>query len=99
MHACILDFSFLANETHRNREGQRMTAGTRVKEEKKQAIYFAIASIICGLIGFFIIFGAGLGLAGAFLGYSAVKQGSKLGYIGLVFGVITFMFAMISPWL
>ena len=69
------------------------------KEGKnKQAIYLAIASIICGFIGFFI-FGMGLGLAGAFLGYSAVKQGSKLGYFGLVFGVIIFMLSMISIWL
>ncbi len=76
-----------------------MTARTEMKKEKKQAVYFAIASIICGLIGFFLIFGTGLGLAGAFLGYYSVKEGSKLGYVGLVFGVITFSISMISPWL
>jgi len=75
-----------------------MTAGTKAKEEKKQAMYLAIGSIVCALIGLFI-FGTGLGLAGAFLGYSAVKQGSKLGYVGLVFGVIIFMLSMIAIWL
>lgn len=69
-----------------------------VEEEKKQAKYLGIASIICGLIGLFI-FGTGLGMAGAFLGYSAIKQGSKIGYVGLVLGVIIFLLAMIAIWL
>ena len=77
-----------------------MEAETQAKEQekKKQATYLLIASLICSFIGLFI-FGAGLGAAGTVLGYSAVKQGSKLGCVGLIFGVIVFLLALIAIFL
>ncbi len=59
------------------------------------ATYLTIISIICGVIGLFI-FGTILGATGAFIGYGAVKLGSKLGYVGLAFGALVFILAIIS---
>ncbi len=59
------------------------------------ATYLTIISIICGVVGLFIL-GTILGATGAFMGYGAIKLGSRLGYIGLVFGVLVFILAIIS---
>jgi uncharacterized membrane protein len=84
----------------RNREGKIMEAETKVKEQaKKGAIMWYVASIICDFIGLFVIAGTFLGILGAVLGYYSVKQGSRLGYVGLVLGVIVFLLTISSNFL
>ena len=57
----------------------------------------AIASIACCIVGFFI-FGIFFGLIGTGLGASAVmrKDKDKLGYVGIILGIIVFILSIIG---
>lgn len=71
-----------------------MTEETKVNKSSSPHS-MALISIVLGVVGLFI-FGAPLGLAGVFVGYGSARLGSKLGYVGLIFGIIVFLLTIIS---
>lgn len=61
---------------------------------------FAIASIVCGIVGFFLVgfffFGIILGSFGLMLGAEAVVKKDKIGYVGVVIGIIVVFLSIIE---